>query len=617
MPPSRAVGIDLGTTCCAVSRIDEMGKSVMVRSPQGDMLIPSVVFFEDDELLFGRAANQAAATQPDRAAEAVKRDLGQPSYSRAVGGELLPAELIEACLLRRLTDDLAAQASIKPAVVLSVPACFDQAQRKALLDAGKIAGLDLLGTLNDTLSAALAFAENQGYLNRASGEKSGCRALIFDLGGGKLDVAIVELKPTRLRTLAVGGDARLGGRDWDLRLADHLAGVFAKKHGDDPRYDMPSVRRLLQSAEEAKQTLTVRQQARVHVERLGNAVDVTLSRQAFEDLTEDLVERARNVVEQVLSRAGVAWRDLTQLLLIGGATRMPAIKKMLETHTGMTAAPNLHGDEAVARGAALYAEHLLAAREGRAPKVQVEINDLTSQSLGLEWTDPENDHAENVVLIQRGTELPCATTSKVTTQVDDQRSIAVQLLEGESRNAEECARIAQLVIGDLPEDLPKNCPIDVLYQLTPEGWLQVKAKMQRTGQELSTEIRRGLSARQVADWKRVLSGQEGLKAIHAELARNTEQQPAPTSMAQPADFVADGDSTSGGQFAEDEQTELEADQQASAGRFKKGTTSPRKMLIMLTGHVVFAMLGLAIGYYILMIMRPDWNVYHLRLPGLR
>lgn len=622
MPPSRAVGIDLGTTCCALSRIDEMGRSVMVRSPQGDMLIPSVVFFEDEELLFGRAANQAAATQPGRTAEAVKRDLGQPSYARAIGGELLPAELIEGCLLERLVADLAATTPIRPAVVLAVPACFDHAQRYALLDAGKIAGLDLLGTLNDTLAAALAFAETQGYLNRASGEKSSCRALVFDLGGGKLDVAIVELKPTQLRTLAVGGDPRLGGRDWDLRLADHLAAAFAKKFGDDPRYDMPSVRRLLQTAEEAKQTLTVRQQARVHVERSGNADDITLTRHAFEDLTEDLVDRARDVVEQVLSRAGVAWRDLTQLLMIGGATRMPAIKKMLESHTGLTAAPNLHADEAVARGAALYAEHLLAARESRPPSVQVEITDLTSQNLGLEWTDPENDRAENVVLIPRGTELPCATTSKVTTQVDDQRMITVQLLAGESRNAEECA-VAQLVISDLPEGLPVHFPIEVQYQLTPEGWLEVKAKMQRTGQELSVEIRRGLSKGQVADWKRVISRHEGLKAIHAELARQEALKPVPPLMPQPV-LVQPAVSGNGSDFSgmdqpaeEDEQFQLETDQESSIRRLGKSATSPRKIMIMLTGHVISAVLGLAIGYYILMVFRPDWNVFHLRLPFLQ
>lgn len=272
MPTSRAVGIDLGTTRAAVARIDESGRSALFRDAQGDVLVPSVVFFEDDEWLHGRAAKLAAATQPGRAAEFYKRDLGQGAYSRAIGGELLPAEVVEACLMKRLAADLA-EGNLgdgglpNPAVALSMPASFNQSQRRARLDAAKIAGLDVLGTINDPLAAALTFADSQGYLSEGAADKPGQRVLVFDLGSGKFDVAIIEIKPGRLRTMAVGGSARLGGRDWDLRLAEYLAEQFAKQFGDDPRHDMNSVRRLLESAEEAKQTLSARQQARVQVQR--------------------------------------------------------------------------------------------------------------------------------------------------------------------------------------------------------------------------------------------------------------------------------------------------------------------------------------------------------------
>ncbi|MCH8924418.1 MAG: Hsp70 family protein [Planctomycetes bacterium] len=252
----------MGTTRAALARVDERGSSAMIRDAQGDLLIPSVVFFEDDELVCGRAARLAAAAEPGRAGEFFKRDLGQAAYSRAIGGELLPPELIEACLLNKLAAGLADQGIQKPAVVLSVPASFNQAQRRARLDAAKIARVEMLGTINDPLAAALSYAETLGYLNPSTGDKPGCRVLVFDLGSGKLDVAIVEIKPGRLRTMAVGGNAQLGGRDFDVRLAEHLAEQFAKKFGDDPRHDIISVRRLLESAEEAKQSLSARQQAR-------------------------------------------------------------------------------------------------------------------------------------------------------------------------------------------------------------------------------------------------------------------------------------------------------------------------------------------------------------------
>jgi molecular chaperone DnaK len=623
MSKARAVGIDLGTTCSAISYVDEHGRSAMFRDPQGQLLIPSVVFFEDDELVFGNAAKQAASTQPNRTAEYVKRDLGQTAYSRAINGELLPTELVIACLLKKLGEDVSTQGGPKPAIVLSMPACFDQAQRKALLDAGRIAGLDVLGTINDTLAAALAFAEQQGYVGRtAANDKPSSRVLVFDLGGGMLDVAIIEVKPGRLRTLAVRGDARLGGRDWDLRLADLLGSEFEKQFGQDPRYDMVSVRRLVQAAEEAKQTLSARQQARVRVERSTNVADVTVTRQMLEKSTADLLARAQRVTEKVLGQAGLEWRDLSHLLLVGGATRMPVVSKMLETLTGMTPVPNLHPDEAAARGAALYAERLLAERENRASSVQVEIADLTARNLGVEWTDPDAERSENVVIIPSGTEVPCGTTSKVTTQLDDQRTIVIQLLEGESRSAEECSRIGQIVIRDLPDGLPKNWPIEVDYRYNQEGRLQVQARMQKSGEALVTQWQRdgALNEEQVADWKKVLCGPPGLTAIQAHLPRTPQQpsveSPASVPMGQIYHDPGGEEEMSDHPQQTISAADLRARQDSTASMLRKSKSSPRNLTIILAGYVISSLLGLAIGYYILMTIRPEFNYWHLRLPGL-
>lgn len=619
MSNSRAVGIDLGTTTVAISTVDEMGRSGMVRDPQGDLLIPSTVYFEDDEVVFGRAAKQAASLQPSRSAEWVKRDLGQAAYSRAIAGELLRPELIEGFLLEYICTNLTSQLSARPAVTFSVPASFNQSQRRALADAAQIGGVDMLGTINDTLAAALAFGETQGYLNPTMADKAGSRVLVFDLGAGMLDVAIIEIKPQSLRTMAVGGEARLGGRDWDARLADHLAEEFAKQHGEDPRYDMTSVRRLLALAEETKQTLSARQQARVRVERTGKDADISVSRQAFDRLTADFVDQCRSVTEGVIGQSGMAWRDVSQVLVAGGATRMPMIGKMLEQLTGIKPVVNLHPDEAVARGAALYGECLLGVREGRLPRVPIEIVDLTPHSLGFEWNDPKRQEADNVVLIQRGSELPCSTVAKLHTTMQPQGSLSVQLLEGESRRASECVRFAKLTIRGIPDDLPKNSPIEMQYKLTGENRLQVKAIWDAENPPLPIEVERnlGLNKTQIADWRALVARHVGLKAILEQLDQHRGDAPEQIAVAASAPPPIPGqppalphDESELGEYSTDEFDEL------MARSPRRRAVTPRKIAIIVIGYLTSAALGLLIGYYILMMLRPEYNYFDLRLPGV-
>ncbi|REK09835.1 MAG: Hsp70 family protein [Planctomycetota bacterium] len=622
MPPRHAVGIDLGTTRVVVARVEKHGRSSVWRDPQGDLSIPAAVFFEDNEIVTGRGAKLVATTQPGRTAEFYKRDLGQAAYSRAIDGELLPPELVEACLLKPIFDDLDSELGGRPAAALSLPACFNQAQRRSRIDAAKIAGVEVLGTIHDPLAAALALAETQGYLVPNS-DKPGQRVLVFDLGGGKLDVAVIEIKPGRLRTMAVGGSDQIGGRDWDVLLADYLADQFAKQFGDDPRYDMVSVRRLLASAEEAKHTLSARQQARVQVERGEDAAAIIVTRDAFEDLTADLVDRSMSITNATLARSGINWRDVSTVLLVGGGARMPVIAKRLRELTGLEMAAGVNPDEAVARGAALYAAGLVA---GKQSPLHVEVVDITAHSLGLEWNDPQTGRQENVVVIARGSELPCGTIAKAVTDEEDQSTIRLQLLEGESRVADECARIAHLIISDLPAGLPAGTAIDVYYHFTTEGRLQVKAKMPRTGHALPISVRRdqGLGDSEIADWKNLLASGQGLKAIQFLLPKHGQQReaeqaesaPAPVSTPPPVRPPKLPASTPAGPSGLEEFA-LKTDAPASAIRTRNRGLTPRKLAIMIGGYVISALVGTAIGYYILMRIDPSYNWWNLRLPGLR
>ncbi len=623
MPLSRAVGIDLGASRTAVARIDELGRSTLLRDPQGDLLIPSVVFFEDEDVIHGRAANLAAAMQPSRAAEFYKRDLGQSAYSRAIGGELLPAELVEAYLLRKLVGDLAADGLPNPAAVLALPASFNQAQRRARIDAARVAGLEVLGMIHDPVAAALAFADSQGYFGEGAASKPGQRVLVVDLGGSKLDVAIVEMKPGRLRTMAVGGTMDLGGRDFDALLAEYLAEQFAKQFGDDPRHDMMSVRRLLERAAEAKHSLSARQQTRVQVQRGEDAAAIIVTRHAFDELAAGLLDQIAATVESTMSRSGMAWRDVAHLLLVGGGTRMPAVAERLAKLSSLEPAAGVHADEAVARGAALYAASLLALRQRETKTTQIALVGMTTHSLGLEWNDPQSKRLENVVLIPRGTELPCGTVAKVVTDVEDQSEITVHLLEGESRVAEECARIAVLSIRELPSGLPQGTQIDVHYHFTVDGRLQVKAQMPKSGQALPISVRRekSMSEAQLAEWKAVVARGGGLKLIHPLLRKQQQEREVQEAAARAAAPVMPAvqppalppQMPAGGQ----EFLVQGASDGGMSARIRKRRLTPRKLAIMIGGYLISALVGTAIGYYILMRIDPSYNWWHLRLPGLR
>jgi molecular chaperone DnaK (HSP70) len=393
---------------------------------------------------------------------------------------------------------------------------------------------------------------------------------------------------------------------------------------------MSSVRRLFAAAEEAKQTLTVRQQVRVHLERAAHAADITISRQTFEDVTEPLRERIQRVLEHVLSRSGLAWRDLSCVLVVGGATRMPAIAKLLETLTGLKPAVNIHPEEAVARGAAIYAERLLAARDGRSPKIDVEIANLTSHSLGVEWVDPASGRAENAVVIQRGTEMPTTAVSRTMTTVDGQASVLVRLLEGESRDAEECARVAEVVITDLPVGLPKGWPIEVQYRYDQTGRLHVQARLEKKDRPLAVELRHQgvLPPEEAADWRKLLAGRVGLRTILDLLARHQKKreeaggQPAqpgaPLSETQSGAPVSHAGAANPGDHSLPDIEDLDFDlaELSGAGRYRKQRLTSRNLTVMLVGYVVSAAIGLALGYYILMRIDPSYNWLNLPLPGV-
>ena len=519
MADIRAVGIDLGTTNSAVAWIDDFGRTAMLRNAEGDILTPSVVLFEDSEVIVGKEARRLAPLYPDRIAEWVKRDMGSPVYTRPIRGEYLPPEVIQACILRKLKADIVAVLGPSTKAVLTVPAYFDEPRRKATADAGEMAGITLMDIVNEPMAAALGFGEVLGYLSPTGQPMEEINIMIYDLGGGTFDATLLRLAPGDIRTLATDGDVQLGGHDWDTRLVEYVAESFKRTHGFDPREDRAALGRLYTIVEEAKHTLSARARATIHFEHAGRAVDLQISREQFEEMTSDLLERTAYTTRQLLVAAKLGWQDVNRLLLVGGSTRMPMVSRMLVELTGKVPDHAVNPDEAVSRGAALYANYLLAVRENIGPAPSFQVTNVNSHSLGVEGIDPTTLRKTNVVLIPRNTPLPAKVTEKFVTKSEGQRSIAIQVLEGESTLPGECTAIGRTVIRDLPVGLPKGWPVEVTFEYGVNGRLTVQAVVPGTHREVMLDLERdvGLSREGISRWKQAMLASPGFDKFEGML----------------------------------------------------------------------------------------------------
>ena len=512
MSRSRAVGIDLGTTYSAVSWLQDSGKTAMIANSEGDILTPSVVLFEDKEIVVGKEARKIGPLKPTRFAECVKRDMGSPVFSRPICGEYMPPEVIQAWVLKKLKADVVRAVGPDFRVVITVPAFFDEPRRKATTDAGNMATLPVLDVVNEPTAAALAFGEELGYLSTTGDVREPLKVLVYDLGGGTFDVTILDMRPGDLRTLATDGDVRLGGRDWDMRLVDHAAEAFIHEHREDPRTNPASLQRLLNEVEEAKRTLSARQNATIRVDHTGSSTTVKVTRDQFEQLTADLLERTAYTTRQVLATAGLTWKDISRVLLVGGATRMPMVGRMLEQLSGIRPDQKVHPDEAVARGAAIYAGYLLATQPDSVKPPAFTVTNINSHSLGIEGIDPATLRKRNVIVIPRNTPLPARVKERFATKAENQRSVVVQVLEGESSTPGECTSIGRTSLRDLPPGLPASWPVEITYEYETNGRLKVTAVVPGTKREVRLELERegSLSDERIAKWKQVVSNDGGV-----------------------------------------------------------------------------------------------------------
>jgi len=515
------VGIDLGTTYSAVATLDDRGQPVTLPNRDGDMLTPSAVLLLDDgSAVVGQAALDVAQEQPDRVAMLVKRRMGLESYGRPVAGRDFRPETLSAIILRKLVQDAELRLGPVTKAVITVPAYFDDTRRKATQDAGRIAGLDVLDILDEPTAAALAYSFQRGHAvpsPQATLTDRPQTVLVYDLGGGTFDVTVVKLLPKRFQVLAIEGDVRLGGKDWDDRIVNHVADAFKAQYGEDPRDDAQSLAVLQAASERAKRTLSKLDQASVTVNHAGRKLVVPITRKEFEGLTRDLLTRTRLTTQQVLRHAGIGWDQLDQILLVGGSTHMPMTGAMLRELSGRPPDNSLAVSEVVARGAALHAgivasrgsadeQALLDAelREALGQVVEISVN---SHSLGIEVK--QQQERINDVLIPKNTQLPTAASRVYRTVVENQPRVRVKVLQGEASQADACISIGECWIEGLPPKLPKAAPVQVRYAVSSNGLIDVMALDMTSGKMARTAIKRdsGLSDEEVAreaEWVRGL-----------------------------------------------------------------------------------------------------------------
>jgi molecular chaperone DnaK len=489
-PQSVVVGIDLGTTYSLVAHLDAGGRPCTVPNAAGDLLTPSVVLFDEGGTVVGKEALLASALEPEKVAECVKRDMGAKVYRKKINGQFLPPEVISSLILRSLKADAERKLGPVRRAVITVPAYFDETRRRATVDAGRMAGLEVLDIVNEPTAAALAYGRQLGFLEgpgRAAGERP-LRVLVFDLGGGTFDVTVVELQGDSFKALATDGDVCLGGKDWDEKLVALAAERFRQRFREDPRDNPVSRQELWLSAEAAKRTLSERARAAIFVNHLGTRLKVDVTREEFEEATADLLGRTRLTAEIVARQAGLTWAEIDRVLLVGGSTRMPMVSRMLEELTGKPPDRSVSADEAVAHGAALFANLLAAPAGGASGPAPFSVTDVNAHSLGILGADPQTGRKRNKVLLPKNTPLPRTMTKVFRTFKPNQRSVAIRVLEGESERPEACSTVGTCTVRDLPPGLPAGAPVEVSYTYEANGRLHVTARLLGHDAGVSTDF---------------------------------------------------------------------------------------------------------------------------------
>ncbi len=544
----RIFGIDLGTTYSSIAYVDEYGKAVIIPNAENERVTPSVVFFDDDSIVIGDVAKESSKLYPNEVVSFVKRSMGEPNFIFLHNSEEYRAEEISAYVLKKLAQDAEQYlGETVTDVVITCPAYFGINEREATRKAGEIAGFNVRHIINEPTAAAIAYGSLDSNDERI--------VLVYDLGGGTFDITMIDIRKNSVEVICTGGDHNLGGKDWDDRLVAHMVELFQNETGtDEDILDDPDTWQDLQlSAEKAKKILSQRPKTPISVTHGGERVKMVIGREKFEEITEDLLERTIEFTKEMLEEAkNKGYQSFDEIILVGGATRMPQIKTQIEENFSIT--PKVFDpDEAVAKGAAIYGWKLglndgliervsqktnkpieriddisvmiesneLSAQDFKKAAQEVadqtgytlpsiersmlKVKNVTSKSFGVVAHTPQDDEIVfNIVL--RNTTVPITLKKDFYTAVMDQKTVLIRIMESETSRVEvplDHAVEIKTAVLNLPPNLPADLPIEITFTLNEEGRLHLTAM--ETTESRQVEV--------MVDTASVIQGEDLEKAI--------------------------------------------------------------------------------------------------------
>src|SRR5215212_10623173 len=507
MSERKAIGIDLGTTFSAVAHIDAYGKPQIIPNSENERITPSVILFEVGNAVVGSVARNSAVAEPEKIVDFVKREMGKPKehFHREFNGKKYSAEELSAVILKKIKND--SERYLKGPVtdaVITVPAYFNDAERTATITAGRLAGLNVLQIINEPTAAALSYG-----LDKLDDTQT---VFVFDLGGGTFDVTIMRIDGYKLNIIATNGDHRLGGKDWDDVIVNHVAEEFDRAHGENPLLDLESYQDLQSRALAAKIHLSSRPRTAIVHSHNGKSVKVELTREEFESKTRHLVEKCKTICEMVLQEAQMQWSDIDKVLLVGGMTRMPMVRDMVSGLSSVPMVDDVNPDEAVAVGAAIQGilsllkeeettgertlpentRQQFSSREGGL----IQVTNITSHTLGVVLWDEA--HLEEYVfpMIRKMTAIPATARNSFGTASANMPRAVVRIVEGESTLPAECTPLG-LCDVELPAFLPKGSPVELTYEYNANQVLEVAVNASGNQAKVRIERNTGLAPDEV------------------------------------------------------------------------------------------------------------------------
>ena len=471
---AKTIGIDLGTTNSVVA-VMEGGKPTVIANAEGSRTTPSIVAIsKTGERLVGQLAKRQAILNPEKTVISIKRHMGSDFKVKIDGKDYTPQE-ISAMILRKLADDASTYLGEKvTSAVITVPAYFNDAQRQATKDAGKIAGLEVLRIVNEPTAAALAYGLEKQHTEKV---------LVFDLGGGTFDVSVLEIGDGVHEVLSTSGDTKLGGDDFDEKLIIYLAEEFKKQEGIDIKNDKQAMQRLKEAAEKAKCELSTVMETSINLPFITadangpKHLDLTLSRAKFEDLCHDLLERCKKPMEQALMDAGLSKGEIDEVVLVGGSTRIPAVQALVKEYAGKEPNQSVNPDEVVAVGAAIQAGILAGEVK------DIVLLDVTPLTLGIETLG-----GVLTALVPRNTTIPVSKSQVFSTAENNQTAVDVHVLQGERPMAKDNKSLGMFRLDGIPPAMRGIPQVEVTFDIDANGIVNVSAKDKATNKEQKISI---------------------------------------------------------------------------------------------------------------------------------